>query len=112
MRSLAQPGQSSSRSTTQTPQPFSQPGIQLAGQGPQPRVIPKNRLSDSQKLAVVRYCIEAVEDYGKMGKTEFFGTQREIVKRREGFDCNVEAVMSDIIILAKVSGNSDLKKWK
>jgi len=51
-----------------------------------------------------------VEDYGKMGKTEFFGTQREIVKRREGFDCNVEAVMSDIIILAKVSGNSIYKK--
>jgi hypothetical protein len=37
-----------------------------------------------------------------MGKTEFFTTQREIVKRTKGFDCNVEAVMMDMLIIAKV----------
>jgi len=66
-------------------------------------VTPKNRLSQQQKLVVVRHCIAAVEDYKMMGKTEFFGIQREIIKRTEGFDCSVEAVMGDILIQAKVS---------
>ncbi|PWW76096.1 hypothetical protein C7212DRAFT_363956 [Tuber magnatum] len=43
-----------------------------------------------------------IEDYRKMGKTEFFTTQREIIKCTQGFDCNVEAVMANSIILAKV----------
>ena len=65
-------------------------------------VTPKNRLSDEQKLVVVRHCIAGVEDYKMMGKTEFFGIQWEIIKRTEGFDCSVEAVMGDILIRAKV----------
>jgi len=65
-------------------------------------VTPKNRLTNEQKLVVVRYCIAAVEDYRMMGKTEFFSIQREIIKRTEKFDCSVEAVMGDILIQAKV----------
>ena len=51
---------------------------------------------------VVRHCIAAVEDYKMMGKTEFFGIQREIIKRTERFDCSVKAVMGDLLIKAKV----------
>jgi len=65
-------------------------------------VIPKNRLSEQQKLVVVRQCIAVVEDYKMMGKTEFFAIQREIIKRTECFDCSVEAVMGDVLIQAKV----------
>ncbi|KAG0136902.1 hypothetical protein HOY82DRAFT_535986 [Tuber indicum] len=55
---------------------------------PNPRiaVTPKHRLSEQQKLVVVHHCIVGVKDYTMMGKTEFFGIQREIIKRTEGFD--------------------------
>ncbi|KAG0123620.1 hypothetical protein HOY82DRAFT_544117 [Tuber indicum] len=41
-----------------------------------------------------------------MGKTEFFGIQRVIIKHTEGFDCSVEEVMGDIFIQAKVQKNA------
>ena len=88
--------------TTSNSLPFTQPfPTQHNTHRPIP-VTPKNRLSEEQKLVVVRYCIAAVEDYKLMGKQEFFDIQREIIKRREGFDCSVEAVMGDILIRAKV----------
>ncbi|KAG0126030.1 hypothetical protein HOY82DRAFT_542721 [Tuber indicum] len=65
-------------------------------------VIPKNRLSEKQKLVVVQYCLAAVSDFRSMGKSEFFLTQREIIKRIEGFDCKVESVMGDILARANV----------
>ena len=65
-------------------------------------VTPQNLLSDEQKLVVVRHCIAAVEDSKMIGKAEFFGIQREIIKRSERFDCSVEAIMGDLLIRAKV----------
>jgi len=37
-----------------------------------------------------------------MGKTEFFAIQQEIIKCTERFDYNVEEVMGDVLIQAKV----------
>ncbi|KAG0641951.1 hypothetical protein HOY80DRAFT_998942 [Tuber brumale] len=55
-----------------------------------------------QVLVIIRHCIAASENYRKMEITDFFKTQRETIKRMEGFDCNFEAVMADCMILAKV----------
>jgi len=65
-------------------------------------VIPKNRLSEQQKLVVVRQCIEAVADYKMMGKIESFAFQCQMFKCTERFDRSVEAVMGDVLIQAKV----------
>lgn len=74
-------------------------------------VIPKNKLSDEQRLWVVKQCIASVEDYKIMGKGEFFETQRQILKRSHGFDCNIDAVMRDIHISGKVGILPVLQSW-
>jgi len=115
----SQPHAADSTSHQNQPEQIPSQGVRLVPQAPTVRqpstqslpsssslkviaVIPKNRLTDRDKLVIVQHCLAGAADFRSMGKSEFFLTQREIIKCTEGFDCKVESVMADILVQAKV----------